>query len=111
MREFITPFVGPGYREDTRGWLDPTAFIKAHRGASEDDVGRPLPPGSSAPAGRCQLMRLPSGQGFAQGAFKSRANALADKSSLAQARRSRLFVRISFLFRRETRLAHAAREL
>ena len=24
-------FVGPGYPEDTRGWLDPTAFIEAHR--------------------------------------------------------------------------------
>jgi hypothetical protein len=40
MREFITPFVGPGYRQDTRGWLDPTAFIQQHRGAPEDDVGR-----------------------------------------------------------------------
>jgi hypothetical protein len=40
MREFVTPFIGPGYREDTRGWLDPTAFIKAHRGAPPDDVGR-----------------------------------------------------------------------
>ncbi len=48
MREFLTPFVGPGYRENTRGWLDPTAFIKAHRGAPEDDVGRALPAGSSA---------------------------------------------------------------
>ena len=46
--EFVTPFVGPGYRENTRGWLDPTAFIKAHRGAPEDDVGRALPAGSSA---------------------------------------------------------------
>jgi hypothetical protein len=44
MREFVTPFVGPGYRENTPGWLDPTAFIDAHRGAPEDDVGRaPLP--------------------------------------------------------------------
>lgn len=44
IREFITPFIGPGYREDTRGWFDPTAFIEAHRGAAEDDVGRsPLP--------------------------------------------------------------------
>jgi hypothetical protein len=44
MREFVTPFIGPGYREDMRGWLDPTAFIEAHRGALEDDVGRaPLP--------------------------------------------------------------------
>ena len=40
MREFITPFIGPGYREGTRGWIDPTAFIKTHRGAPEDDVGR-----------------------------------------------------------------------
>jgi Peptidase family M23 len=31
MREFITPFIGPGYREDTRGWLDPTKFIETHR--------------------------------------------------------------------------------
>jgi len=43
MREFTTPFIGPGYREDTRGWIDPSAFIQAHRGAPEDDVGRPLP--------------------------------------------------------------------
>ena len=41
MREFTTPFVGPGYRLDTRGWIDPSAFIRAHRGAPEDDVGRP----------------------------------------------------------------------
>jgi len=41
MREFNTPFIGPGYRDDTRGWLDPTAFIASHRGAPEDDVGRP----------------------------------------------------------------------
>jgi hypothetical protein len=40
MREFITPFIGPGYREDTHGWLDPSAFIEAHRGAPDDDVGR-----------------------------------------------------------------------
>jgi hypothetical protein len=42
MREFVTPFIGPGYREDTRGWIDPSAFIEAHRGAPEDDVGRAL---------------------------------------------------------------------
>ena len=41
MREFTTPFVGPGYRNDTRGWLDPSAFIAAHRGAPDEDVGRP----------------------------------------------------------------------
>jgi len=40
MREFVTPFIGPGYREDTHGWLDPTGFIEAHRGAPLDDVGR-----------------------------------------------------------------------
>jgi murein DD-endopeptidase MepM/ murein hydrolase activator NlpD len=40
MREFITPFVGPGYRDDTTGWLNPTEFIEQHRGAAEDDVGR-----------------------------------------------------------------------
>jgi murein DD-endopeptidase MepM/ murein hydrolase activator NlpD len=43
MREFIAPFIGPGYRADTRGWLNPTAFIAAHRGAPEDDVGRAAP--------------------------------------------------------------------
>jgi len=31
MREFITPFIGPGYRQDTRGWINPTKFIEAHR--------------------------------------------------------------------------------
>lgn len=31
MREFLTPFIGPGYREDTHGWLDPTKFIEQHR--------------------------------------------------------------------------------
>lgn len=41
MREFITPFIGPGYREDTRGWIDPSEFIRQNRGAPEDDVGRP----------------------------------------------------------------------
>ena len=40
MREFTTPFIGPGYRADTRGWLNPSAFIASHRGAPEDDVGR-----------------------------------------------------------------------
>jgi murein DD-endopeptidase MepM/ murein hydrolase activator NlpD len=43
MREFQTPFIGPGYREDTRGWINPSAFIAAHRGAAEDDVGRAAP--------------------------------------------------------------------
>jgi len=40
MREFITPFIGPGYRENTSGWLNPTQFIEQHRGAPLDDVGR-----------------------------------------------------------------------
>jgi len=40
MREFIAPFIGPGYREKTNGWLNPRAFIASHRGAPEDDVGR-----------------------------------------------------------------------
>jgi len=40
MREFTTPFIGPGYRDDTRGWIDPSAFIAKHRGAAEEDVGR-----------------------------------------------------------------------
>ncbi len=40
MREFITPFVGAGYRKDTRGWLNPSEFIATHRGAPDEDVGR-----------------------------------------------------------------------
>jgi hypothetical protein len=40
MREFITPFIGAGYRKDTHGWLDPSAFIRAHRGAPNEDIGR-----------------------------------------------------------------------
>lgn len=40
MREFITPFVGLGYREEISGWLNPTKFIEEHRGAAEGDVGR-----------------------------------------------------------------------
>jgi len=40
MREFMTPFIGPGYRENTAGWLNPSEFIAKHRGAPEDDVGR-----------------------------------------------------------------------
>jgi hypothetical protein len=46
MREFVTPLIGPGYRKDTRGWLDPTAFIEADRGAPEDDMGRANPGGT-----------------------------------------------------------------
>ncbi len=40
MREFAEPFVGAGYRKETKGWLDPRAFLRAHRGAPEEDVGR-----------------------------------------------------------------------
>lgn len=40
MRELVTPFVGSGYRKDTKGWLDPSAFLRAHRGAPAQDVGR-----------------------------------------------------------------------
>jgi murein DD-endopeptidase MepM/ murein hydrolase activator NlpD len=48
MRKFTTPFIGPGYRQETSGWIDPTAFIASHRGAPEDDVGRaPLPPSAT----------------------------------------------------------------
>jgi len=43
MREFTTPYIGSGYRADTRGWIDPSAFISQHRGAPDDDVGRSLP--------------------------------------------------------------------
>jgi len=42
MREFITPHIGAGYRQDTRGWLSPSAFLKQHRGAPDEDVGRVL---------------------------------------------------------------------
>lgn len=41
MREFITPYIGAGYRKETDGWLNPTRFLQAHRGAPDDDVGRP----------------------------------------------------------------------
>jgi murein DD-endopeptidase MepM/ murein hydrolase activator NlpD len=41
MRTFVTPFIGPGYREDTWGWLNPSEFILKHRGAPDDDIGRP----------------------------------------------------------------------
>jgi murein DD-endopeptidase MepM/ murein hydrolase activator NlpD len=40
MREFTTPFIGAGYRKDTRGWVSPGAFIQTHRGAPDEDVGR-----------------------------------------------------------------------
>ena len=50
MREFNTPFIGPGYRENTAGWLNPTEFVAKHRGAPEDDVGRTSPTSSLQPA-------------------------------------------------------------
>jgi hypothetical protein len=40
MREFITPFIGAGYRKNIDGWINPSDFIAKHRGASEDDIGR-----------------------------------------------------------------------
>jgi murein DD-endopeptidase MepM/ murein hydrolase activator NlpD len=40
MREFITPYIGAGYRKDTRGWMNPGVFIAEHRGAPDEDVGR-----------------------------------------------------------------------
>lgn len=40
MREFMTPFIGPGYRQDIHGWINPSEFVARHRGAPEDDVGR-----------------------------------------------------------------------
>ncbi len=40
MREFVTPVIGPGYREETGGWLNPQEFIEQHRGAALEDVGR-----------------------------------------------------------------------
>ncbi len=43
MREFTTPFIGAGYRKETRGWLDPSGFLRAHRGAPDEDVGRSPP--------------------------------------------------------------------
>ncbi|MEO7933427.1 MAG: M23 family metallopeptidase [Chthoniobacterales bacterium] len=38
LREFMTPFIGPGYRADARGWLDPSEFVRQHRGAAESDL-------------------------------------------------------------------------
>lgn len=43
MRDFPTPFIGPGYRENTRGWINPSEFIATHRGAPPNDVGRTRP--------------------------------------------------------------------
>ena len=40
MREFVTPFIGAGYRKDTKGWLNPSDFVRRHRGAPDQDVGR-----------------------------------------------------------------------
>ena len=51
MREFTMPFVGPGYREETRGWIDPSGFIASHRGAPEHDVGRAPEPSAAAKSG------------------------------------------------------------
>ena len=45
IREFVTPYVGAGYRKDTRGWRNPSLFIQQHRGAPDEDVGRASPGG------------------------------------------------------------------
>jgi murein DD-endopeptidase MepM/ murein hydrolase activator NlpD len=49
MRDFPTPFIGPGYREKTDGWLNPSEFIAKHRGAPADDIGVSAPPPGGAP--------------------------------------------------------------
>ncbi len=38
MRRFMNAFVGPGYRENLAGWVNPTEFLVAKRGAAESDV-------------------------------------------------------------------------
>lgn len=43
LREFTTPFIGVGYRKDTKGWVNPSRFIHEHRCAPDDDVGRTKP--------------------------------------------------------------------
>lgn len=52
MREFVTPFVGAGYRKETRGWLNPEQFLRAHRGAPDEDVRRPPLPESPGSLGK-----------------------------------------------------------
>ncbi|HEY5752544.1 MAG TPA: M23 family metallopeptidase [Chthoniobacterales bacterium] len=42
MREFATPYLGVGYRENPAGWIDPSGFLQTHRGAPESDL-RPEP--------------------------------------------------------------------
>ncbi len=36
LREFLTPYIGPGYRAETSGWLNPSGFIAGHRPANRD---------------------------------------------------------------------------
>ena len=38
MREFSTPAIGAGYRQDLAGWLNPGKFIEENRGAAADDL-------------------------------------------------------------------------
>lgn len=47
MRAFANPFVGAGYSEEAPGWLDPSRFLAARRGAADDDL-RPSPGGYRA---------------------------------------------------------------
>lgn len=42
LREFLTPFIGAGYRSNPAGWLNPSEFVRKHRGAPESDL-RPEP--------------------------------------------------------------------
>ena len=38
LREFLTPFIGAGYRSNPAGWLNPSQFIQQHRGAAPSDL-------------------------------------------------------------------------
>lgn len=38
LREFITPFIGAGYKAEASGWISPSDFIQNHRGAPEWDL-------------------------------------------------------------------------
>lgn len=40
MREFVTPYLGTGYRENPAGWIDPSGFLQKHRGAPQADLRR-----------------------------------------------------------------------
>ncbi len=38
LRKFITPFIGSGYRPDPSGWVNPSEFVRQHRGAPDSDL-------------------------------------------------------------------------